>query len=157
MNEVTKQKGQTVIETALMMILILVLFFGIAEIARAWYLKNSLSNAARVGVRVAIVEAITPDTQTKPASPPSDCSGLTGNDKVFCAVWNTSGLPADATAIIDITNDVSPSGASPGDTVQVTVTGTFTTVVPGLASMAQGLIPGETGSLLQAQAVMRHE
>jgi hypothetical protein len=49
-------KGQTIIETALMIMLLFILFFAIAEIARFWWLKNQINNAARVGVRVAIVD-----------------------------------------------------------------------------------------------------
>jgi Flp pilus assembly protein TadG len=51
-----KEIGQTLIETVFVLALLLILIFGIAEFARAWYLKNSLNNASRVGARVAIVQ-----------------------------------------------------------------------------------------------------
>src|SRR3989304_2447402 len=51
------KKGQTVIETVFMLIILLAIFLLIAEVARAWHLKNSLNNAARVGARFAVVRA----------------------------------------------------------------------------------------------------
>jgi hypothetical protein len=50
-----RQQGQTLIETALILFIILLIVLGIAEFARAWYTKNSLKNAARQGARVAVV------------------------------------------------------------------------------------------------------
>src|SRR4030065_2260820 len=50
-----KQEGQTIIETALILVFLLFVLFGITEFARAWYMKNSLKNAARQGARVAVV------------------------------------------------------------------------------------------------------
>lgn len=90
------EKGQTVIETALMMILLLVLIFGIAEIARAWWLKNQLNNAARVGVRVAIVDSTIKDSTASPIAE-ADCSWAGG----ACAA---SGNNAIISACKSITN-----------------------------------------------------
>lgn len=49
------REGQTLIETALVLFLILLILLGITEFSRAWYTKNSIKNAVRQGVRVAVV------------------------------------------------------------------------------------------------------
>jgi hypothetical protein len=50
-----KQTGQTLIETALILFLLLLILLGITEFARAWFVKNTLKNAVRQGARVAAV------------------------------------------------------------------------------------------------------
>ena len=55
MKVIKKQKGQTLIETAFILMLLLLIVFGITELSRAWFTKNSLKNAARQGARVAAV------------------------------------------------------------------------------------------------------
>lgn len=161
------EKGQTVIETALMMILLLVLIFGIAEIARAWWLKNQLNNAARVGVRVAIV---TPGL-TLIAAPGESCSWITTctasstneaiikacasiTNRDLCAGAGTSPVPARATVEL-VLPDVLPNGVSSGDTIKVTVTGRFVSVVPNLATLSFGLIPDQI--TMSTDASMRYE
>lgn len=49
------KKGQILIETALVLMILLVILLGITEFARAWFTKNSLKNAVRQGARVAVV------------------------------------------------------------------------------------------------------
>ncbi|MBA3070623.1 MAG: pilus assembly protein [Nitrospirae bacterium] len=161
------EKGQTVIETALMMILLLVLIFGIAEIARAWWLKNQLNNAARVGVRVAIV---TPGL-TLIAAPGKSCSWTTTctasstNEAVIkaCAsitnrdLCDGGGNAANAARVTVelVLPDIPPTGVSSGDTIKVTVTGRFVSVVPNLATLSFGLIPDQIK--MQTSASMRYE
>jgi len=50
-----RQKGQTIIETAFILTLLLLILLGITEFARAWYIKNSLKNSVRQGARVGAV------------------------------------------------------------------------------------------------------
>jgi len=50
-----RREGQTLIETALVLFLLLLILLGITEFARAWYTKSSLKNAVRQGARVAAV------------------------------------------------------------------------------------------------------
>ena len=50
-----RREGQTLIETALVLFLLLLILLGITEFSRAWYTKSSLKNAARQGARVAAV------------------------------------------------------------------------------------------------------
>jgi hypothetical protein len=154
MKILNKQKaGQTLIETALILFLILLILLGISEFARAWFTKNSLKNAARSGARVAVV---TPDisNETRPYSAPGDCETLTGNDKVFCYIWRAPGkLPSGSTAsatltIIDNNSDGINNG---GDTVSVSVgIMNFQAIVPGFF---RSFIPSQ----LSADASMRYE
>jgi Flp pilus assembly protein TadG len=51
----SNQKGQALVEMALIIFLFILLVFGITEFGRAMYTKNSLNNAARAGVRAAVV------------------------------------------------------------------------------------------------------
>ena len=55
MKTLNRQQGQTLIETAIILVLLLLIVFGITEFARAWFTKNSLKNSARQGARVAVV------------------------------------------------------------------------------------------------------
>jgi hypothetical protein len=131
-------RGQTVIETALVIMLLFILFFGIAEISRAWYMKNALNNAARVGVRVAIVTPGITDTGgfVSLPSPPNDCNdpSVTGNTKVFCVISKASGIPAGTT--VSLAFDSSPLQS--GTAVTVGVKATFISVIPGLATPNPG-------------------
>ncbi|MBW6504416.1 pilus assembly protein [bacterium] len=49
------EKGQNLVEFALVVPMLLLLVFGIAEFGRAWMTKNILTGAAREAVRVAVV------------------------------------------------------------------------------------------------------
>ncbi len=48
-------KGQSLVEFALVVPLLLILMLGIVEFGRAWMTKNILTGAAREAVRVAVV------------------------------------------------------------------------------------------------------
>jgi Flp pilus assembly protein TadG len=50
---ISDNRGQTLVEFALILMLILVVLFGITEFGRAWQLTNSLTNGVRVGARYA--------------------------------------------------------------------------------------------------------
>lgn len=46
-------KGQSLVELALIITLLLALIFGITEFGRGWYYSNTLTNGARAGARYA--------------------------------------------------------------------------------------------------------
>jgi Flp pilus assembly protein TadG len=120
-----RSRGQTVIETVLMLIFLLFLFFLIAEFARAWYLKNSLNNAARVGVREAVV---TPNLAPIPTTFCHASSGAVLNSICF-----SPGLSNLTQVTVSITTDVNPPAApyaSRGDTITVHVEQEFETLIP---------------------------
>lgn len=139
-------KGQTVIETVMMLLLLLLVFFTIVEFSRAWYLKNSLNNAARVGVRVAALDpALVADGTTL------DCSEA--GDKAHAAVCSSPGVSnSSATRVTVIrTEDVEPTGSSPGtgDTIAVRVNSDFETVLPELLTFMP--------TIANSSASMRYE
>lgn len=123
------ERGQTLIETVFVIMILLLLIFSVAEFARGWYIKNSLNNAARIGARFAAVE---PDI-TQPNDP-----------EISAKVLAQSGVPTNATVAVALT----------GDTVTVTVSIAF----PGGFSYFGKLIPGlEEITELSSSAAMRYE
>jgi len=109
-----KHRGQTLIETALILFILLLLLLGIAEFARAWYTKNSLKNAARQGARIAVV---TPNLTDRSGTCPS-------GDPVIRAVCTSPGVRNDGrtTVVIDVEGKSGASVAATGDTVTTRVT-----------------------------------
>jgi len=141
-----KELGQTLIETVFVLALLFLLILGIAEFSRAWYVKNSLNNAARIGARVgAVTPGLAAETDTPCSAPASD---------VATAVCNSAGVPSTAevtVAVVDTSGDsVIPNA---GDTVTVTVKIDYLTgfspfaILPWLQSLTD----------LSSQASMRYE
>ena len=61
-----KQKGQTLVEFALVALIFFVILFGLIEFARALWTWNTIAQATRAGARFAVVEAPTgADTEVK--------------------------------------------------------------------------------------------
>ena len=130
-----KREGQTLIETALILFLLLLILLGITEFARAWYTKSSLKNAARQGARVAAVTPIT-NLPTAPffCTPTMTCPN---SDAIVNAVCCQPGVrppaktpPAVVSASLSCTSctgvpptcsSVDCSSIVADDTVQVTV------------------------------------
>ena len=140
-----KELGQTLIETVFVLALLFLLILGIAEFSRAWYVKNSLNNAARIGARVG---AVTPGLAAETDTP------CPGGSAVATAVCNSAGVPSTAevtVAVVDTSGDsVIPNA---GDTVTVTVKIDYLTgfspfaILPWLQSLTD----------LSSQASMRYE
>ena len=62
-----RQRGQAVAEFALVIIVALFLLMGVIDIGRAIYGMNAMGNAARMGVRTAIVNQYGPDVRQRAA------------------------------------------------------------------------------------------
>ncbi len=157
-----RESGQTLIETTFVLLLLLLILFGIAEFARAWFLKNSLNNAARVGARFAVVQV-----------------DLVPNDAaVIAAVKNAPGVPSDNQSsqivLVEVficdkdESDCDSAGASEseantGDIIRITVTVTFKdsnnedTQFSVLSSLIPGLSGPDALQSLSARASMRYE
>ena len=61
-----RQKGQTLVEFALVAMIFFVILFGLIEFARALWTWNTIAQATRAGARFAVVEAPTAaDTEVK--------------------------------------------------------------------------------------------
>jgi Flp pilus assembly protein TadG len=129
------EKGQSLVEFALVVPLLLLLLIGIAEFGRAWMTKNILTGAAREAVRMAAV------------SPPTGMDNNTWNLAINARAVNilqSAGIVADN---IDIVVDVGEYGP-----VSVTVSYNFPLVIPGF-------IPGLDNSTipLSSATTMRRE
>jgi Flp pilus assembly protein TadG len=123
------QRGQSVVEFALVLPLLLLVVFGITEFGRAWMTMNVITSAAREGCRLAVV--------TDP-----DVAGVTALVSDVCSSARVT--PTNVTV-------VGPDPADVERRVIVTVETDFQ-VIPGtVLGTFSGSIP------LRASSVMRHE
>jgi len=126
---IRRNRGQSVVEFALILPLLLLVLFGITEFGRAWMVSNTLTAAAREGCRLAVVTAPDSTLVTARVIQVCDAAGVT------------------PTAIIL----VPPNPFDLERRVTVTVQTDFV-VIPGtFLGMFSGTIP------LSVTAVMRHE
>lgn len=120
-----KKSGQALVETALVLLLLLIILLGITEFARAWFVKNTLKHGAREGARKAVV---TPDISNFVASCASqfdtcpNAEPAEANDKVLFAVCcSAPGIKRDKTQVtLSITDNGNSLIPDKGDTVEVT-------------------------------------
>jgi Flp pilus assembly protein TadG len=122
-------RGQSVVEFALVLPLLLMILFGITEFGRAWMTANILTSAAREGARLAVVTA-------------PDVAAVTARVTDVCAA---AGVTPTGITI---------TGPDPGDPdrrVTVTVSADFTVLTGTILESFNGTIP------LRATSVMRHE
>lgn len=128
-----KERGQSLVEFALLIPIMLVLVIGTAEFGRAWMMRNILTGAAREGARVASVAI---------DGPSSVLSGRTA----AIAVLSSAGI-----SVPPATVTVDPSPPTPFNAVQVDVTYTYSIAITGF-------IPGLPASFpLTGTATMRRE
>lgn len=71
------EKGQNLVEFALVVPMLLLLVFGIAEFGRAWMTRNILTGAAREAVRVAVVPSGSIGAATTRANQILSSAGIT--------------------------------------------------------------------------------
>lgn len=145
-----RQKGQTIIETAFILTLLLLILLGITEFARAWYMKNSLKNAVRDGARKAVVSvSITPtiDPVDPNDRPYVNCTGACpsgttiDNTYIKNAVCCVSGIPnrqfndpqGGTRVSITYTDADGNSSLNAGDTILVSAQTNFRSIVPLLS------------------------
>ncbi len=122
-------RGQSVVEFALVLPLLLLILFGITEFGRVWMTQNILTSAAREGARLAIVTA-------------PDVGAVTMRVTEVCAA---AGITPSAITI---------TGPDPGDPdrrVTVVVQTNFQVLTGNILGPFNGTIQ------LRATSVMRHE
>lgn len=125
-------RGQSVIEFALILPLMLLILFGITEFGRCWMTQNILTSAAREGCRLAIVTA-------------PDVNAVTARVFEVCAAAGVN-----PSAVV-----VQGPGGDPERRVTVTVQTDFTVIPGGILTYFGG---GFTGVVpLRATSIMRHE
>jgi Flp pilus assembly protein TadG len=129
-----RNRGQSVVEFALILPLLLVLVFGITEFGRAWMTVNILASAAREGCRLAVVTA-------------PDVSAVTARVTTVCS--SAGVVPTSIVCVGPLAND-------PDRKVTVTVRADFQ-IIPGTILEYFGG-DGLSGTIpLRAESVMRHE
>jgi len=125
-----RERGVALIEAAFVLPILLVLAIGMLDFGRAFHTKSLLDQAAREGVRMAVVTSPDPALVTARVNQILAPAGITATSVV---VTGPSALHLDT----------------------VTVTATFTFMTPGLYA----LVGGDYGNTLSmsSQCVMRHE
>jgi len=84
-NYINNENGQTIVEFAMIVLLILILLFGITEFGRAWFYSNALTNSVRSGARYA---ATLPNT-----------TSMASKTRAYTFSQITSSIPKDGTFI----------------------------------------------------------
>lgn len=122
-------RGQSLIEFAIVLPLLLLIVFGITEFSRAWMTVNILNQAAREGARLAVVTGPNQELVLNRVTEVCNAAGVTPT-------------------VITV---VPPGPADVERRVKVTVQANFQ-VIPGtILGSFSGTIP------LRASSVMRHE
>jgi len=131
-NPLENKKGQSLVEFAIVVPLLLILVFGIAEFGRAWMAKNILTGAAREAVRVAAVPA-----------PGGGWNGSAATTRAN-AILSSAGLTSATATVVD----------APGEYGAVTVTVNYNFPV-----VLVGFIPGLNNATipLSSTTTMRRE
>lgn len=127
----SRETGQSVVETALFIPILLIAILVTADLGRVCYAAMEVADAARAGVQYGaqsvVTAADTSGMETAAKNDAVDLSALSVSATSFCACVNGSQVDC-------ITG--SCSSGSPGTYVQVTTSSTFTPLVdyPGLPS-----------------------
>ena len=124
-----RNDGQTLVEFALVIPIVVVLFVGLFDVGRAVYAYSTVANAARDGARVAIVDQTANKAQ-------SEASNQATGIAVTAAVAFRSP---------DLTAACSP--ISIGCIAEVTVTHQFTAVTPVIGTLVGPLTLASTSRL----------
>lgn len=127
-------KGQTIVEFALILFLLLAMLFGITEFGRAWYYSNALTNGVRAGARYAATLS----------------NSTSYEDKVrnYTMGQITTVIPRDS-----LTVSVAPPFTNISSGTPVTVFANYSFVV-----LTGSIVPAFSGTKgMTRQATMRHE
>ena len=127
------EKGQAVVEFALILPLFLLLVFAITEFGRVWMIQHVITTASRAGCRRGIL-------------PSSDFGEIETIVNDFCAAASL-----DLARVDTLTNGLEGGFGAGGDTVEVTVTYDFQVLSGSIISALQGSIQ------LNSTTRMRHE
>ncbi len=126
---IRRNSGQSLVEFALVLPILLLVCFGITEFSRCWMTVNVLTSAAREGCRLAVVTA--PDSTL-----------------VFARVTDVCTAAGVTPTAITM---VPPNPFDPERRVSVTVQADFQILTGTFLGSFSGIIP------LSSTAVMRHE
>ena len=154
MKKIRRYEGQTLIETALILFLLMLIVLGISEFSRAWFVKNSLKNAARAGARLAVVTIISnfPSGVGPPFATEVEFTCPNANT-ILNATCRAPGVKntTDTHVFLKVDDSDSNGSITPGDTITVRISRiNFESIVPGLF---RTFIPSQ----LSADSSMRYE
>jgi Flp pilus assembly protein TadG len=116
------QRGQTLVEFALILPVFILLLVGIFDFGRAIYANNTISNASREAVRLAIVDQNITNIKAKAVQRAASL-GLTAAN-VTVGFYQPNGSPAVCVTPVAIACDV-----------QVTVTYSYSAATPILSNL----------------------
>jgi hypothetical protein len=122
-NRARGNSGQTLVEFALVVGLILAIFFGIVEFGRLWFYSNHLNNSVRAAARYAAVLGSTPDGFLRTGT---GAKGTLGVDPYLRQEISKSMDPAQIASISVLVNGNATLAPTRGDTIEVTITYNFT-------------------------------
>ena len=139
----SRRRGAAMIEFALCLPILLILFFGIIEIGRALMVHQILTNGAREGARLAIIPGSTDAQVTAAINTYMANAGINGHSQTVS--------PAIA-------------GANSGDAITILVTVPYNQVswgaagvIDGIAALVGGGGPNMNGLTLTSTVIMRKE
>jgi len=140
---VAGRSGQTLVEFSLVAVLTVLIFLFVVETARMLLVYASVANAAREGVRYAIVHGSTRSTGTAQ----NDASGPSANPaQVLTVVKNFAGIAPLTTSLLLVNVTYPGSSNAPGQNVTVSVVYPYNPLITyfpatiRLGSAAQGVI-----------------
>lgn len=150
-----RSRGQALVEFAFVFPLIALIAFAFIDIGRAVFSYNTLTNAAREAVRVAVVN------QLDPAAAPWRCQANKPVENVLSPNWTFRGCAMTAGAAVGVGSaDVSISyAAPPGSTLEcstvvnvgciatVTVVNVFSPITPVAGSIIGSMNFSATSSM----------
>lgn len=151
------ERGQSMVEMALILPFFLLIVFAIIEMGRAWWVRETLTHAAREGARVLVL----PSGPDYPYA--DDAAVQTAAKQAIENYLHFAGLGAAAGTHVELL-DQNMLGAGPGITndtttvrrVAVKITHDFDTVLPALFRLMQGTSdPGPVK--ISVMSVMEHE
>ncbi|WP_136525521.1 TadE/TadG family type IV pilus assembly protein [Geomonas ferrireducens] len=158
-----RQKGQAIVETAIILPVLILLIMGLFEFGRYMYLKNTLNNAARAAARTAVVTPKYDATTHKDGMAASatthtlSCTDAEfvaspGNGAVYKTICESiyNGIPKNEVVVnIAYAELATPAGLSAGDSVSVEVTwDKYEAILPKLIPIT---------NIVTGEASMRYE
>ncbi len=148
-----RQRGQALVELAIVSSVLLALAIGVADFCRVYYASVSVTNAARAGAQYALRQRYT-DTAGIQAAAVADASGLKNFSSSNVTAGTTSGqwfycqCPG-STGTVTCSATLTCAGGSPQLFVDISTNYTFTTIVN---------YPGIPHTLtLRGEAIMREQ
>lgn len=133
-----RERGQSLVEFAIVLPILLALLVAIFEFGRAWNIQQVITNVAREGARLAVLQDVQPDSV----------------DNLIVDLLTTARLdPAEST--VSVANAGVDGGIGDQVTVQIQYPYNFIFLGPVVRLISGGAWPGSV--TLSSTSIMRHE